>query len=79
LLCAENMVRVIERKIIQKGSDGKQKLLRVSGRFELRQLSRVNLRQIYKGNPGKIDFGSSYRESNVPMFRYLTYFTNTVA
>ena len=48
---------------------GNKKLLRASGRFEL---SRVKLHQIYKGNPREIDFGSSYRESNVPMFRYLT-------
>ena len=35
------MVRVIKGKIIQKLSEGKQKLLRVSGRFELSRV-RVN-------------------------------------
>ena len=34
-LRAQNMVRVIESKIIYKWSEGKQKLLRVIGRFEL--------------------------------------------
>ena len=34
-LRAQNMVRVIEGKIIWKWSEGKQKLLRVSGSFEL--------------------------------------------
>ena len=34
-LRAQNMVRVIEGKIVYKGSEGKQKLLRVSGKFEL--------------------------------------------
>ena len=31
----QNMVRVIESKIIKKRSEGKQKFLRVSGRLEL--------------------------------------------
>ena len=39
-LRAQNMVRVIEGKIVYKGSEGKQKLLRVSGKFEL---SRVKI------------------------------------
>ena len=43
-LRAQNMVWVIEGKISHKWSEGKQKLLRVSGRFEL---SRV---QVTKGN-----------------------------
>ena len=34
-LRAQNMVQVIEGKIVYKGSEGKQKLLRVSGKFEL--------------------------------------------
>ena len=32
---AYNMVRVIEGKIVEKWAEGKQNLLRVSGRFEL--------------------------------------------
>ena len=55
-LRVQNMVRIIEGKIIQKLSEGKQKLLRVSGRFEL---LRVKLQKMYDGNPGEIDFGSS--------------------
>ena len=43
------MVRVIEGKIIWKRSEGTQKLLRVSGRFEL---SMVKLQLMYEGNPG---------------------------
>ena len=39
-LRAQNMVRVIEGKIVYKRSEGKQKLLRVSGKFEL---SRVKI------------------------------------
>ena len=39
-LRAQNMVRVIEGKIVYKGSEGKQKLLRVIGKFEL---SRVKI------------------------------------
>ena len=39
-LRAQNMVRVIEGKIVYKGSEGEQKLLRVSGKFEL---SRVKI------------------------------------
>ena len=39
-LRAQNMVQVIEGKIVYKGSEGKQKLLRVSGKFEL---SRVKI------------------------------------
>ena len=39
-LRAQTMVRVIEGKIVYKGSEGKQKLLRVSGKFEL---SRVKI------------------------------------
>ena len=46
----------------QKLSEGKQKLLRVSERFEL---PRVKLQSLYEGSPGEIDFGSSYRESTV--------------
>ena len=50
------MVQVIEGKIIYKWSEEKQKLLRVSRRFEL---PRVKLQWMYDGNPGEIDFGSS--------------------
>ena len=63
------MVRVIEGKIIWKRSERTQKLLRVSGRFEL---SMVKLQLMYEGNPGEIDFGSielargsSYRGSRL--------------
>ena len=55
------MVRVIEGRIITKLTEGKQKLLRVSERFELSgfELLRVKLQLRYEGNPGQIDFGSS--------------------
>ena len=39
-------------------AEGKQKLLRVSGRFEFSRV-RVTEGVMYDGNPGEIDFGSS--------------------
>ena len=56
-------------KLYRKWPEGKRKLVRVSGRFEL---PRVKLQKMYDGNPGEIDFGSiklargsSYRKSTV--------------
>ena len=40
----------------------------VHDRFEL---PRVKLQQMYWGNPGKIDFGSSYRELTMTLSNYL--------
>ena len=47
--------------------EGKRKLVRVSGSSSYRgfELPRVKLQWMYDGNPGEIDFGSSYRESTV--------------
>ena len=53
---AYNMVRVIEGGIVEKWSEGKQKLLRVSGRFELTRVRvtggkiTVNVRRKSRGN-----------------------------
>ena len=53
---AYNMVRVIEGKIVQKWAEGKQKLLRVSGRFELSRVRvtegkiTVNVRRKSRGD-----------------------------
>ena len=53
---AQNMVRVIEGKIIQKWSERKQKLLQVSGSFELSRVRvtegkiTVNVWQKSRGN-----------------------------
>ena len=53
---AYNMVRVIEGKTVQKWAEGKQKLLRVSGRFELSRVRvtegkiTVNVRRKSRGN-----------------------------
>ena len=58
---AYNMVRVIEGKIVQKWAEGKQKLLRVGGRFELSRVRvtegkiTVNVWRKYR----EIEFGSS--------------------
>ena len=51
-LSAQNMVQVIEGKIIWKWSQGKQKLLRVSGRFELLRvkLQYLNVLRKSRGN-----------------------------
>ena len=70
---AQNVVRVIEGKIIQKRSEGKQKLLRVSGRFELSRVRvtegkiTVNVWRKSRGNRFWFELarGSSYRESTV--------------
>ena len=55
-LSTQNMVRIIEGKIIEKWSEGKRKWLRVSGRFELSRVRvtegkiTVNVRQKSRGN-----------------------------
>ena len=70
---SKQLVRVIKRKIVLKWSEGKQKLLRVSERFEL---SRVWVTEgkitvnVWRQSRGKrfwfeIARGSSYRESTV--------------
>ena len=55
-LRAQNMVRVIEGKIIWKMTWGETKIGSSQREFEL---SRVKLQWMYDGNPGEIDFGSS--------------------
>ena len=72
-LRAQNMVQVIEGKIIYKWSAGKQKLLRFSGRFELSRVRvtegkiTVNVWQKSRGNRFWFELarGLSYRESTV--------------
>ena len=55
-LRAQNIVRVIEGKIIKKMSWGETKIGSSYRGFEWR---RVKLQWMYDGNPGEIDFDSS--------------------
>ena len=61
-LRAQNMVWVIEGKIIQKWSERKQNYFELGGGSSSRGFelpARVRLEKKYEGNPGEIDFGSS--------------------
>ena len=72
-LRAQNMVRVIEGKIIWKWSEGKQKLLQVSGSFELSRVQvsegKITVNVWWKSRGNRFWFelaqGSSYPESTV--------------
>ena len=53
---AQNMIRVIEGKIIWKMTWRETK---IGSNYREFELPRVKLQWMYDGNPGEIDFGSS--------------------